>query len=135
MLGLIHIREQLYGSHGYPLTIWWTIWYNILSCIMSQVFIYVYVCVPTCMYVCHVCIVPEVARRQCGIPMGLEFHAVVIHPTWVLGTEPGSSSARAVSAPSALPSLQLFSVLEALSQSTKWQSAQGSVCHGASELP
>lgn len=53
--------------------------------------------------------------------MGLEFHAVVIHPTWVLGTEPGSSSARAVSALSAVPSLQLFSVLGALSQPTKWQ--------------
>lgn len=44
-------------------------------------------------------------------------------------------SARAVSAPPAVPSLQLFSALGALSQSTKWRSAQGSVCHGASELP
>lgn len=42
--------------------------YYILSCSIRQIFYLGDVCVPACMYVTPAGAVPEVARKECGVP-------------------------------------------------------------------
>lgn len=50
-------------------------------------FIYVHMCV--CVSVCHVCVGATRGQKRASAPLEPEYHVVVRHPTWVLGTKPG----------------------------------------------
>lgn len=63
-----------------------------------------------CVHV-HVCAVPEEARREHWIPLGLGLHPVVSHLTLMLGFKLGTSGRAAVlfiSEPSLLPGFIAF---------------------------